>query len=239
MFVFIKMKKVCVLCVVLLLVMLVFAGKKEIVPASAIPLSNPSYVIVIDAGHGEPDGGAVSENGIKESDINLLVAKDLEKELDELGYSVIMTRIDEKNIADIDKQDTIRKIKVSDINNRIKIVNESKADMCISIHMNKFASSKYFGWQTFYNDESEYGKELAINVQSGISKKINRENKREALSIKKIKLVDEAKIPTIIVECGFLSNPEELSLLQTEEYRKLIAKGIVEGIEMYYQKMYK
>ena len=214
-------------------------SNRKILPANAIPIDMPTYVIIVDAGHGLPDGGAVTNSGIRESDINLQVAKDLEKELDCLGYSVIMTRKDENNIADSDKQDTIRKMKVSDLTNRVKIINESNADMCISIHMNKFASEKYYGWQTFYNKNSEYNKILAEKIQKGISNNIKRENNREAISIKNIKLTDESKIPTAIVECGFLSNEEDLRLLQTEEYRKNLVEGIIEGIENYYEEIYK
>lgn len=217
---------------------MIYVGRKETIPVAATPLSEPTYVIVVDAGHGEPDGGAVSSTGVKESDINLLVAKDLEAALDSLGYSVIMTRQDENNIADSDKQDTLRKMKVSDLSNRVKIVNSSDADMCISIHMNKFASEKYYGWQTFYNQNSEYNKILAEKIQAGISNNIERKNDRVALAIKDIKLTDESKIPTAIVECGFLSNPEDLKLLQTEAYRDQLVEGILEGIEAYYEEIY-
>lgn len=238
MFLFIKMKNIYLLFAIFILLSVAFVNHRRSLPVVATPLLEPSYTIVVDAGHGKPDGGAVSSSGINESDINLLVAKDLEKELDNLGYSVIMTRQDENNIADSDKQDTIRKMKVSDLSNRVKIVNESGADMCISIHMNKFASEKYYGWQTFYNKDSEYSKMLAEEIQECISKNINRENNRVALSIKDVKLTDEAKIPTVIVECGFLSNSEDLSLIQTQEYRSQLVSGIVRGIEVYYDEIY-
>lgn len=239
MFLFIRMKRVYAFIGIIIIASTIYiATVKRTIPVTAIPLDEPTYTIVIDAGHGEPDGGAISKSGIKESDINLYVAKDLELALDSLGYSVIMTRQDENNIADSDKQDTIRKMKVSDLANRVKIVNESGADLCISIHMNKFASEKYYGWQTFYNKNSEYNKILAEKIQNGISNNIDRENNRVALSIKDIKLTDESKIPTAIVECGFLSNPEDLRLLQTEEYRNKLVNGIIEGIENYYDDVY-
>jgi N-acetylmuramoyl-L-alanine amidase len=146
-----------------------------------------------------------------------------------------MTRKTENNIADSDKQGTIRQAKVSDINNRIKVANESGADMLISIHMNKFDQTKYYGWQTFYKKNSENSKLLAECIQQGISDNIERENKRESKSISGIKLIDNSKIPSVIVECGFLSNPEDLRLLQNAEYREKIAYGIVDGIEEYYE----
>lgn len=185
-------------------------------------------------GHGSPDGGATSENDIKESDINLEVAKLLEEELLKLGYEVIMTRTDENNIADSDKQDSIRKMKVSDINNRIEIVNNSNADMLISIHMNKFSEEKYYGWQTFYKKGSELSKVLANKIQNEISKNIDRENKRTELPIDNVKLIDKSLIPSVIVECGFLSNHEDVRLLQTKEYKMQIVNGIIGGIEEFY-----
>lgn len=185
-------------------------------------------------GHGFPDGGATSTSGIKESDINLEVAKLLEEELVKLGYEVIMTRRDENNIADSDKQSTIRKMKVSDINNRIEIVNNSNADMLISIHMNKFSEEKYYGWQTFYKKDSELSKVLANKIQKEISNNIDRENKRMELPIDNVKLVDKSEIPAVIVECGFLSNHEDIRLLQTKEYKMQIVNGIIGGIEEFY-----
>lgn len=195
----------------------------------------PTYTIVVDAGHGLPDGGAVSKGGVEEAGLNLEIALKLEESLDKLGYNVIMTRSTEQNVADVDKQSPIRAMKVSDINNRITIVNESKADMVISIHMNNFESSKYYGWQTFYKKNSDDSKMIAENIQAGISNNIERENNRVALPITNIKLIDKAIIPAVIVECGFLSNEEDLRLLLTDEYKQQIVDGIVDGIEKCYE----
>lgn len=193
-----------------------------------------SNVIVIDAGHGLPDGGATNGN-VYEADINLDIAKKLENELSNRDYEIIMTRNDENNIADSDKQTSISAIKVSDLNNRVKIINESGADFCISIHMNKFENSKYWGWQTFYNENSEYGKKLAKCIQNNISKVIDRNNNRVPLKIDGIKIVDKTNIPVVIIECGFLSNPEELKLLQDENYQLKLVEGIANGVEEFYQ----
>ncbi len=238
MFFIIKMKRIYIAFAILILVGMIYMSKVETIPVTAIELKEPTYTIVIDAGHGEPDGGAVSKDGIREATLNLEVAQELAKEMDALGYNIIMTRHDENNIADENQQDSVRKMKVSDISNRVKIVNSSDADLCISIHMNKFASERYYGWQTFYNKNSEYNKILAEEIQAGITNNIDRKNDRVALNIKDIKLTDESKIPTTIVECGFLSNPEDLRLLQTEEYRAKLVSGIIEGVENYYSKIY-
>lgn len=195
----------------------------------------PSYIIVVDAGHGEPDGGAVSKSGVAEAGLNLSIALKLKDELEALGYKVILTRETERNIADDEKQTSVRAMKVSDINNRIQIVNESGADMLISIHMNNFENPKYYGWQTFYQKNSESSQKIAENIQAGISNQIERFNERVALPITNVKLIDKSKIPCVIVECGFLSNEEDLRLLLTDEYQMQIVNGIVEGIEMSYE----
>lgn len=239
MFVTIKFKKIlgmisCLLGIGLLTFGIINVNNKKAILTSS-EIFEPNYIIVIDAGHGEPDGGAVSISGVREAHLNLQVAKLLEEELIDLGYEVVMTRNNEDNIADSDLQDsTIRKIKVADINNRIEITNNANADMLISIHMNKFSSEKYYGWQTFYKKNSPYSKMLAENIQKGINNNIERENKRTELPIENIKLIDSSKIPAVIVECGFLSNIEDVRLLQTEEYRKQIVNGIIEGIEEFY-----
>lgn len=207
-------------------------NKKDVEVFNTIP--EPTYTIVVDAGHGEPDGGAISKSGVEESKLNLEVALKLQELLEDLGYKVIMTRETEQNIADSDKQSPIRKMKVSDINNRIQIVNQSNADMLISIHMNNFQDSKYYGWQTFYKKNSEISKALAENIQRGICNNIERKNDRVALAISEIKLIDKAEIPAVIVECGFLSNDEDLRLLLTDEYKEQIAMGIVEGLDTFY-----
>lgn len=193
------------------------------------------YRIVVDAGHGKPDGGAVSKNGIEEEYLNLSIAKKLRDGLETAGYEVIMTRETNENIADENRKTTLKEIKTSDLENRVKIANESQADFMISIHMNQFPKSNYWGWQTFFSKDSEQGKHLASHIQKAIGNYIERENKRTPLPINGIKIVDKTCLPVVIVECGFLSNNEDLRLLQTEEYQQKLVDGIVEGIEKYYE----
>lgn len=191
-------------------------------------------IIVVDAGHGLPDGGATA-NGIMESDLNLKIAQELEYELIELGYDVIMTRKDENNIGDSDKQNSISEMKKSDLNNRVKLINECGADIGISIHLNKYSSEKYWGWQTFYNEFSDESKKLANCIQDGIGNCVNRNNKRQALKIDNVKIVNKTNIPVVIVECGFISNVEEASLLKNEDYQEQLVQGICEGIQKFYE----
>lgn len=201
----------------------------EVITVTA-PLEN--ITIVVDAGHGEPDGGAISEEGIRESDLNLQIARKLKMKLEDYGYNIIMTRDDENNIAD-KSENTSNSFKTSDLNNRVKIANESNAIMLVSIHMNKFSDERVYGAQTFYSKASEKGKLLARLILAEIKNETMIENKREALKIEGIKIIDKSKIPAVIVECGFISNKEECRLLQDEDYQDKIAEGILNGINKY------
>ena len=192
--------------------------------------------IIVDAGHGEPDGGAVSASGIKESDINLQIANKLRDELAIKGYQVIMTREDENNISGLNGNETIRSIKTKDISNRVNLANKSGADFMISIHMNKYEDPKYYGWQTFYSKSSEQGKMLAECIQESIKETTGVENEREALKIEGIKIIDKTTIPVVIVECGFLSNQAECEKLQDPTYQSQLVQGIINGIGSYLSK---
>lgn len=153
--------------------------------------------------------------------------------LEEAGSTVILTRSDENGIYE-EESNTIREMKVSDIKNRVKIGNESSADIFVSIHLNKIPQQQYWGWQTFFKNGDEESKKLAEALQKGLNQTIQKENKREALKINNIYIVDHVEIPIAIVECGFLSNEEEEKLLQTEEYQNKLAWGIYVGIMDYF-----
>lgn len=180
--------------------------------------------------------GAASDKGITEERINLSIAQKVQKLLEEAGSTVILTRSDENGIYDAGS-DTIRKMKVSDIKNRVRIGNESSADIFVSIHLNKIPQKQYWGWQTFFKYGNEESKRLAQNLQQGLNETIQKENKREPLKIDNIYIVDHVEIPISIVECGFLSNEEEKNLLQTDEYQSKLAWGIYIGIMNYFYEM--
>lgn len=204
---------------------------KNAISTMALPVTNKT--IVIDAGHGGEDGGATSENGISEAQINLKIALNLQKLLEQSGANVILTRSDENAIYDLDKK-TLREKKVSDIKNRVKIGNNSSADIFVSIHLNKIPQNQYSGWQTFYKDGNEQGKELAKSIQNNLNETIQKENKRVPMKISNVYIIKQVEIPTAIVECGFLSNPEEEQILQQEIYQEKLAWGIYNGIIEYF-----
>ncbi len=171
--------------------------------------------------------------GVLESEINLKLVLKLQELLEQSGYTVILTRSDENGIYDIDK-DTIREKKVSDMKNRVKIANIEEADIFVSIHLNKIEQSEYYGWQTFYQKNNEKSKLLAKKIQSNLNYSIQKENKRDIMSLSGKYIMDNIKIPTVTVECGFLSNPKELNDLMEDKYQSELAWGIYTGIVDYF-----
>ena len=204
---------------------------KKYINTVSLPVSGKT--VVIDAGHGIPDEGAEVGDGTTEAQTNLKIALKLQNLLEQSGCVVILTRSDENGIYDIDSK-TLKQKKISDIRNRVKIGNESKADIFVSIHLNKIPQEQYDGWQTFYNEKSEEGKKLATLIQQNLNEAIQKENKRVASKIQNIYIINNVEIPTTIVECGFLSNPQEKDLLLTDSYQNRLAWGIYNGIIDYF-----
>ena len=161
------------------------------------------------------------------------IALKIQNLLEQSGSSVVLTRSDENAIYDIDAK-TLRQKKISDIHNRVKIGNESSADIFVSIHLNKIPQQQYDGWQTFYKAGSENGQKLAVSIQNNLNKAIQKENNRVAKTIDNIYIIKHVEIPIAIVECGFLSNPEEEKLLLQDEYQNKLAWGIYNGIIDYF-----
>ena len=206
--------------------------KNKDIKANATPITNKT--IIIDAGHGLPDSGASAFNGTTEQAINLSIALKLQKTIEQSGAKVILTRSDENGIYSTDST-SIRNKKVSDIKNRVQIGNNSSADIFVSIHLNKFSgSSEYKGWQTFYQKDSVQSCVLANKIQENLNKNIKEENSRKVLSLSNVYIMDNVQIPTVIVECGFLSNPEETENLKKDEYQNKLVWGIYIGIQDYF-----
>ena len=206
--------------------------KEELtVETTSTPASNKT--VVIDAGHGSPDEGAESNNGTTEARINLKIALKVQKLLEQTGSTVILTRSDDNAIYDLDSK-SLRQKKVSDIKNRVKIGNESSADIFVSIHLNKIPQQQYYGWQCFYNSKNENSKMLAEQLQENLNESIQKENKRVAMNLNTVYIMKNVEIPISIVECGSLSNPEEEKQLQEDKYQNRLAWGIYNGITDYF-----
>ena len=206
-------------------------NNESVIQTTATPVSGKT--VVLDAGHGVPDEGAQSSNGTTEAETNLKITLKVQNLLEQSGCNVILTRSDENAIYDLDSQ-TLKQKKISDIHNRVKIGNESSADIFVSIHLNKIPQSQYDGWQTFYKSGNEQGKKLSESIQVSLNESIEKENKRVAKTIDNVYIVKHVEIPTTIVECGFLSNPEEEKKLLEDDYQNRLAWGIYNGIINYF-----
>ena len=182
-------------------------------------------VIVLDAGHGGKDKGSNFGN-VYESDINLSLVIKLKNALNKHGVDVILTRDGD---YDLSSPDAYRR-KKSDFDNRIDLINNSSADMYLSIHMNYLIDSRYYGAQVFYTEEN---KELASLLQDSLIRYVESPLREKELS-NSIYMYKKLKIPGVLIECGFLSNDKERRLLITDDYQNKIVNAIVEGLLRYY-----
>jgi N-acetylmuramoyl-L-alanine amidase len=194
-----------------------------------LPLSGE--VIVLDPGHGWPDGGASYGGDVFESEIALKIGFKLKEYLEQQGALVIMTREDENDLAGDIKG--IRNRKVEDLKKRVKIINDSEADLFVTIHLNAIPSERWSGAQTFYYGSLEENKRLAIMIQSEIRRNLENTT-RSAKAISGIYLLKNAQKAGALVEVGFLSNPHERQLLMENEYQQKVAASIYKGILRYF-----
>ena len=203
--------------------------------AVSAEISEKELIVVIDAGHGGEDSGAVA-NSVLEKDINPEIALKLRDMLKASGIEVKMIRESDVSIYDT-ASGTIRERKVSDLKNRVKIVNNNKKNILVSIHQNKFEQSKYSGAQMFYSANNDKSQILAENIRKSITGLIQPENKRELKKGRSdIYLLNKAIVPAVIVECAFTSNEEEAKNLSNEEYQSKMAFAIYCGILEYKNK---
>ena len=209
-----------------LLIFSTFGGTADLKNASTT--AKNERIIIIDAGHGGADGGAVASDGTIEKDLNLAVALCLNEELKALGYKTVMTRTED---VSTDTNDDAKFNKQEDIKNRLSLMSRYKNSAFISIHMNKYSTSQPNGAQVFYA-AVEGSEQLAGFIQSSIKTNLQQTNKRVIKPTdKNIYLLRNAIVPAVIVECGFLSNQNDLNNLKSEDYRKKLALAIANGYE--------
>lgn len=210
---------------------LTFMANFSAAEASSMPITQKT--VIVDAGHGGDDGGAIGIDGTVEKDINLDIALKLEKILKFYGFNVIMTRTQDVMTCD-DGLDSLRKRKISDIHNRFELMRKHPDAIFISVHQNKFEDSSQHGTQVFYSENDERSKELAEAIQTSVTLTLQRKNDRV---VKKsgsgIYLLYHAKIPAVLVECGFISNSDEVKKLKDESYRMKLAILIADGLLKY------
>ena len=207
-----------------------FWGSEAIsVIAQRIPMER-DHTIIIDAGHGGPDGGATSCAGVLESQINLEISLRLNDLFHLLGYQTRMIRTTDTSVYT--EGDTIAQKKISDLKERIRIVNETENAILVSIHQNTFPEARYSGAQVFYGPKGE-GKPLAEKMQGTFCHTLNPGSSRRCKKADGIYLMQNVNCTAILVECGFLSNPQEEGKLRTPEYQKQLCCVIASSVSKF------
>jgi len=195
-----------------------------------IHFPEPRYdiTIILDAGHGGRDGGASSKDGLVERDLVFEITLMVEESLRLQGFNVIMTRIDDEDLASENAQNR----KKEDLARRVEILNNTEDAIAVSIHANAIGNTRWSGAQVFYDAKALENKELATHIMTAMRNHIEGLT-REQRPISNIYILRNSQIPTALVEVGFLSNPSEARLLADSEYQQLIAYAIFEGILTY------
>ena len=226
-FIVIKKSFLCwaLLCIIIISSILVVCFT---VSPSSMP--KPEFIIVIDAGHGGRDGGTSGTiTGITESELNLKYANTLKNLCEDFGIGVIMTRTDMNGLYD----ESASNKKKSEMEKRKNIINSSGADLMISIHMNSFPLSSCNGAQIFYGKGDEQGLNLAKCIQTSVCEVFD--NARDYVTVGDYFVLNYSSIPATLIECGFLSNPEEEKNLQDDDYCNLFCYSILVGILKYFK----
>lgn len=188
--------------------------------------SNKKYKIVIDSGHGGIDPGKVGVNGAYEKDINLAISLYLKQELEEKGCEVVMTR--ETDTGLYNENDKSKK--AADLKRRVELMNGENPDAIVSIHQNSFTQESSKGAQVFYQATSTEGKKFAEIMQKQLAESLDKNNNRVAKPNSDYYILKNSKDVAIIVECGFLSNPQEAQILVSSDYQKKVAEAVAKGI---------
>lgn len=219
-----KESKIVILLISLLIIIIGVAWGKEKENISVMmPVNNK--IVVLDAGHGGFDPGKVGVNGANEKDINLAIMDKLQTFLEQGGATVFVTRSTDEALGS-SKNEDMRERKV--------IANENNGDLLISIHQNAFTSSSVRGSQVFYHKNSQQGELLAEKIQENLKKYVDNDNAREIKPNDDYYILRTTEIPAVLVECGFISNPQEEMLLNDPVYQEKIAWGIYVGILEYF-----
>lgn len=198
-------------------------GKEEQKPADG-------NLILVDPGHGEGDPGMIGADGLEEKGINLSISLLLRESLENRGYSVVMTRDTDKGLYDASANNK----KAQDMQRRVALISEKSPALSVSIHQNSYQQdTAVHGPQVFYYESSEEGRKLATAIQNSLNEKLEVDRPREIKGNASYYLLKRSQGTLVIVECGFLTNPEEAEKLQTEEYQRKVAEAVADGISTY------
>lgn len=222
MFFVIKLRKVLWILAIIVAIFSIYKINTY-VPTISTPVTNK--VIVIDAGHGGFDPGAIGVNGTLEKDISLAIALKTQELFEKNGTTTIMTRVDDSDLGDNKKEDMKTRREIRDIN---------ESELFISIHLNSFPQGQYSGAQVFF-PQDEKSKLLGECIQKKLKEVVDSKNERVAKELTDVYMLKNIKIPSVIVECGFLSNSEEEKKLKEEEYQSKLAWSIYLGVLEYYE----
>jgi len=221
---------VCAFIIVSTALLVTYFGSKAVTAIAEIIPIKRAHCIVIDAGHGGVDGGATSCSGILESKYNLEIAVRLNDLFRFLGYDTRMVRT--SDISVYTKGETIAQKKISDLKERVRITNETENAILLSIHQNHYPDSRYHGAQVFYS-ASEGSKELATSIQDTFVSCLNKGSRRVCKKSSGIYLMEHIERPGVLIECGFLSNPQEEARLRSMEYQQKVCCVIVSATDSY------
>ena len=188
--------------------------------------------VVVDAGHGGEDGGATGVHGELEKDINLAIALELQRLLEQHQFEVVMVRDWDTDLSD-QNLPTVAQRKRSDLQRRLRLVEESGDCVLLSIHQNFFTENQYSGAQVFYSANDPRGAALAEAIRASIVETLQPENTRQNKVGEGVYLLEQCQVPAVLVECGFLSNPEEAAALADPDYQKRMAQAIYNGLVRY------
>ncbi len=224
-------QKIELAAAILVLAALVFISRTISKYVDSSQVKNEKMIIVLDPGHGGSDPGKIGVNDVEEKTVNLEIAGMVQKLLKKEKIEVVMTRKEDTMLTGRDGQST----KVGDMKARVALINETKPVLAVSIHQNSYHQEGVKGAQVFYYSHSEDGKKAAELMQKALLS-LNPDNNRKAKANDTYYLLKRTEPPTIIVECGFLSNWEEAELLKDKEYQESIAEAIVKGIKAYIEK---
>jgi N-acetylmuramoyl-L-alanine amidase len=199
-------------------------------PTAAAVAEKP--VVVLDAGHGGLDSGAVGSNGTLEKNVNLAIVKALRDMLEMSGFEVVLTRDEDISIYDAGVEG-IRNQKLSDMDNRLEIIQSYPDSIFLCIHQNNYTDPKYFGGQMFYNNNNPNNRTLAQIMQNKFAELQEGNDREIKLSGDELYLLKSNPNPSLMIECGFLSNPEEEAKLSSWEYQQQVAFTIYSGLIEY------
>lgn len=226
---FILKKYVLELVMACLLLISFFFLSREAAQVNGTIREEETQMILVDVGHGGADPGMIGVDGLEEKGINLAIAKKLQTALEEQGFTVLLTREEDRGLYDENSKNQ----KAQDMQRRIAMIRETHPVLCVSIHQNSYQDPSVYGPQVFYYEDSAEGKKLAEFIQAELNTQLEIARPRVAKGNKTYYLLKRSESILNIVECGFLTNPEEAGMLQTEKYQQKVAKAVAAGIAKY------